>query len=339
MRVLIFGRYDHSYSRNAVIKSGLQLSGVEVLQCRVSPSARLWPFRLLLKYLYHRPNFDVMLVAFPGQEAMLLARLLTRKPIIFDAFTSHYEGYVRDRKAISEVSLRAFWYRLIDWLACRLASVILTDTRAHADYFSKQFGIVPDKLRPVLLGTMMTAVDGHPLADVFVVHFHGSNIPLQGISTIWEAARMLSGEAMEFQMIGPFYIPDDLGNVVHHRRVLFEDLPRFMARAHVCLGIFGSSEKAMRVIPNKVYEALACERPVITADTPAVRELLSEENALLIPASDARALAEAIRLLMADSDMRTRLALSGSARLRANATPAIVGTQLLYICERLSLRT
>jgi glycosyltransferase involved in cell wall biosynthesis len=74
------------------------------------------------------------------------------------------------------------------------------------------------------------------------------------------------------------------------------------------LGTFGVSDKALRVIPNKVWQALACARPLITGDSEAVREVLTpERNAILVPHGDGQALADALRRLAGDAALRARL--------------------------------
>src|SRR3989344_6669816 len=97
MKVLYFGTYNPQYGRNWVLINGLKKNGVEVIELR-RPPARFCLLKLLFDYLRSWPDFDAMVVGFSGQEAMFLARLLTRKPIIFDVFTSHYGGYVLNRK-------------------------------------------------------------------------------------------------------------------------------------------------------------------------------------------------------------------------------------------------
>ena len=76
--------------------------------------------------------------------------------------------------------------------------------------------------------------------------------------------------------------------------------------ASLCLGIFGTTPKAGRVVPFKVFEYMALRRPVVTGDTPAARHALGDD-VVLVPPGDAPALAAAIRALMADADRRRRL--------------------------------
>jgi glycosyltransferase involved in cell wall biosynthesis len=55
-------------------------------------------------------------------------------------------------------------------------------------------------------------------------------------------------------------------------------------------------------------EAMSCERPVIATTAPAFPEVIDHgKTGWLVPPADARALADAIRLLMADADLRRRL--------------------------------
>jgi len=138
--------------------------------------------------------------------------------------------------------------------------------------------------------------------DYFIVHFHGSFIPIHGLKYIIEAANILReqkiifnviGAGQEFKKISKLITEYKLGNTVKiHGLVAEEKLIDLLAGADICLGIFGDSDKINRIIPNKLYECLAMEKPVITADTPATREVFSDNQLMLCRAGDAKALAE-----------------------------------------------
>ena len=77
----------------------------------------------------------------------------------------------------------------------------------------------------------------------------------------------------------------------------YKELRDHIARADICLGIFGDTDKAARVIPNKVFQILSAGAPLITRDSPAIRELLSPDmpGVYLVPPGDPEALLEAVR--------------------------------------------
>ena len=84
------------------------------------------------------------------------------------------------------------------------------------------------------------------------------------------------------------------------------------------------------VIPNKVYQALAVGRAVVTADTPAIRELFTDgEQLLTVPPGDARALADAIERLQHDGSLRRRLAARGGELVRGAYHPAEVARRFV----------
>lgn len=349
MRVLFFGRYNPEYSRNRVVLKGLCQNGVEVIVCTVKPGFG-WPLRLFAKYLLLRRSYDIMLVGFPGQEAMFLARFLTSKPIIFDAFTSHYGGYILDRKYFSETSWRAKYYRFLDTWSCKLADLVLLDTRAHINFFIREFGLPPEKFRCIFVGTDTDVFKPSPLPEnkEFTVHFHGNYIPLQGVEYIIEAAHILKDEHVRFNLIGKGQTYDKAVRLAERLGIVsvrfidpvpYPMLRDYIAQADLCLGIFGDSPKTDIVIPNKVYEALAVRRPVLTARTSAVTELLLEDDEveLCIPAHPEN-LAEKIRKLMNDGSLRKRLAQRGYDAFLLKASEGVLGIQLLNYARELLQR-
>jgi glycosyltransferase involved in cell wall biosynthesis len=116
----------------------------------------------------------------------------------------------------------------------------------------------------------------------------------------------------------------------------YERLPGELHRAGCALGIFGTSDKTRRVIPNKAFQALACGVPLVTADTPAARELLADgESAALVPPGDAHALAETLRRLAADPALTRRIAEGGLAAYRERASEDVLGERWRSLIEAL----
>src|SRR5207302_2035366 len=108
----------------------------------------------LLRELMHTRS-DLILVGFPGHSDVPLARafgLWERGPVLFDAFVSRYETGA-DRGTAPSRSLRALHNVVQDRLACALATRVVCDTDAHADYFQMSVGVPRRKLRRVWVGS------------------------------------------------------------------------------------------------------------------------------------------------------------------------------------------
>ena len=328
-----FGHHDPSYARNRILAKALQRTGAEVVQLSDRrPFARRAPG--LLAAALHG-DFDLILVGYPGNADVLPARLAGRQrriPVVLDAFVSLWDSAVVDRKDVRAGSLAAARYRAEDKVSCRLADLVLLDTASHIDFFVDELRLPPAKFRRVWIGAdddvMYPRVERAVRmpggrSDDFTVFFYGSFLPLHGIEWIVRAAWMLElrGEQVRFVVAGSGPGSEAIHalaaclaveSVTFLGDVPYDELPVLMAQSDVCLGIFGTTPKAHRVIPNKVFDALACARAVVTADTVAAREcLVHGQHAWLCPPGNAEALANVILELRDRPSARQCLAEAG----------------------------
>ena len=89
------------------------------------------------------------------------------------------------------------------------------------------------------------------------------------------------------------------------------------------------------MIPNKAFQAIACATPLVTADTPAARELLTDgRDALLVPPGDPVALAAAVRRLAADRAFADAIGAAGRETYEARASEAALGARWRVLLER-----
>lgn len=364
MRVLAFGTYDTAtHPRVQVLIDGLRGRGVEVAECneplgldtaaRVEMLRQPWKVAGLLIRLASRWTVlarrarradradppDAVLVGYLGHFDVLLARrLFPRATVVLDHLIGAADT-ARDRGESGSVKGRLL--ARLDRAALRAADVVVVDTEEHlqtlpADVRHKGIVVLVGAPDAWFAAGRANSAPGstHPPRPVRVIFF-GLYTPLQGGPVIGEALALLAKEpAIEVTMVGR---GQDLAATrtaaAANPRVRWldwlapDDLPAEVAAHDVCLGIFGTGPKALRVVPNKVYQGTAARTAVVTSDTPPQRRVLGDA-ALLVPPGDPHALAAALRQLAHDPE-RLEALRSAASRLAAERfTPAQVVTPL-----------
>lgn len=344
MDILWTGTFVPEFERNKRLREYLTESGAEVRQVR----QRLWPedrvaaftesrLRIVARMIFVYPVLflrlllarrpDVYLVSYPGWFDVPFVKLiagLKRRPVVFDVFISLYDTAISDRQLTGADSGIAMLARWIDRVSMKMSDRIISDTRTHADFLAALSGIPPDRFGIVYLGadeSVFEPVTVEP--DPNTVVFYGTFVPLQGADVIVRAAKRLSDTGVRVRLIGAgqtlketMTLADELGvtNVDFLGRMPQIELKNELARAALCLGIFGKTAKASRVVPHKVYEALAAGKPVLTGRTEAIEEVFDEDEVLSVPPADPNQLADAIQVAIEDPDGLRQVARAGRAR-------------------------
>lgn len=305
--ILWWGRFDPDYSRNRVVRQAFEALGHTCVsfQPRLSPIAD-WEARWRG---LTRP--DLVWVPCFRQRDVLAARRWCdhhRVPLIFDPLISSYDKQVFERRKFLSESRRG--RRLLQWESAlfRAADGLVADTEAHAVFFHEVLGVPHERLFVVPVGAEETLFFPAPLQrpanQPLEVLFYGSFLSLQGPEVIVEAARRYQGPPVRWCLLGDGPLRPSceaaahgLGNIAFEDWTPYSRLPERIRRADILLGIFGDSAKASRVVPNKVFQALACGMPLITRSSPAYpKRLQSTPNRGIawVPANDPDALAKTV---------------------------------------------
>ncbi len=290
------------------------------------------------------------IVGYPGHFLVPFGRVLAAfrgARLVFDPLVSLWDTFAGDRALVHSGGAKAAVVRAVDEVAFRLPELVLADTWAHAAYYQEAFGLARAHVVVVPVGALPEPrADGaaRRLArgEPITVLQYGKWSPMHGADVVLAAADLLRAEPFRFLLIGEGQLSADLrGEIAARRLTNVEWLGALSAgelrdqtlAADVCLGVFGRSDKAGRVVPNKVFDGLACGRPVVTADSDGAREWLRDgETALLTAAGDGAGLAAALRRLL-DERERGRLGEAALGLYRRAFTPAAVAGELLAALE------
>ena len=338
--LLVWGTYDAAKPRVRILLEGLRRKGVTIHERPVDvwtgirdrgtltrgeqagvAVRYLAAIPRLIAALLRAPRHRAVLVPYPGLFDLFVLFPFARArgtPIVWDMFISPYDTMVNDRRMLRRWHPVALALFVLEWVAARMVDDLFLDTATHARRYERLMGLRSGRVGVVPLGTdperfprrRGAPARGGPLR----VLFYGQYIPLHGLETIVRAAHLLQqrnvpvtwtlvGAGQEQPRITALIEQLSVRTVEQRGWVAPAELPALIEQSSVGLGIFGTSGKALTVVPNKVYELAASNTAIVTGDTPAQRDFAAGHPRVhLVPPGDADALAATIERLASDGD-------------------------------------
>ena len=185
--------------------------------------------------------------------------------------------------------------------------------------------------------------------DSFLVMYVGHMYHWKGVDTLIKASQLLNDDA-EVWLVGgtPEEMPriEELVSKLNVNRVHlagyvpYYNVSTYMTAADVLVvpnsGAYDISK--YYTSPIKLFEYMASRRPIVVADLPSLREVVThEETALLFEPDDANSLAAAIKLLHADSVLSEKLA-ANAAELSKKYTWSNRADSILSFVNNLGIK-
>jgi len=169
----------------------------------------------------------------------------------------------------------------------------------------------------------------YPFDERFVVMYSGVLGIKHGLEVVLESARLLQSEnRIVFFVLGSGARREALikrAEKLELKNILFSsgrdvaEVPYLLARADICLSSLLSDPYLEKIITVKVFEYLACGKPIVAAVSGETARVLQESGGgIAVPPGDAHALAEAIHSLYLDPKRRQAMGRLGRRYVQRN---------------------
>lgn len=218
----------------------------------------------------------------------------------------------------------------LERLVYRRAAAVTAVTQTFVDHIV-ELGAFPEAVHLIPNGTLPEVFNPDRkdpmlrsevrLSDGLVVGYIGLHGIAQGLGAVVDAAAELRNDGVQFLLAGEGPVKDDLKqhaqtigatNVVFHDQVPLEAVARYINACDVMVVPLRRLEILEGFIPSKLFDYMACAKPVIIMVDGEARAIVEEANCgVYVEAENAEALASAVRTLRADPENAQRMGESG----------------------------
>jgi glycosyltransferase involved in cell wall biosynthesis len=341
------------------------VQGIRVVRCRTYATPNRGVARRTLGHLVFMTQAvlqaaqqlhgsDVLVASSPTLFTVVAAWALSRRlgvPFVFevrDLWPAIFVdlGVIQNRFAIACLErLELFLYRR--------ARAVVTVTRAFADDIARR-GIDRAKLHVIPNGVDLDAFQPGPQDPALRMRlapgpgllalYCGAHGISHALGRILDAAARLGGEPrVRFAFVGEGAEKEalvararalGLDNVGFHDSVPREEVPGLYRSADVCLVPLRAVPLFRSFIPSKMFEILACGRPVLASLEGEAALILGESGAAIVaPPEDVEALVLALTRLAGDPQLRDELAARGRPYVAENFDRRRLASRYLEVLQ------
>lgn len=334
--------------RDQVTLRGLKENGIVVKEISDSTPG-WWKYLTLVKtYRSHCRGCDLIMIGYAGGVLVTLMRLLTRKPIVYNALNTLLDGVVVSRRGGRMFSLSVAWLYLIDFLAFHLATRVFLECHSQKELVGRWFRVRESKLIVQVVG-----VDDNQFyfdsqiakLDQFTVVFRGAFLPEAGADIVVRAAKELESSGIRFRILGRGLWQAQIESLIHELRpsnlelitaiLPISTLRQKMLECHLSLGQLANHPRVQTTIPHKAFESLALKLPYLTGDNRGIREILvPNQTCFVVSPGDYRALARQIVDLENQPSELARVGENAYQLYCERFTPRLLTKQVMGELER-----
>lgn len=235
----------------------------------------------------------------------------------------------------------------------RRSDHIVVVTPAFKDHLIRYWKVPEQKISVVENGVETDlfcpcpAVKSPGTEDRFLVCYIGTLGLAHGLETLIAAAEQLQrtlpqamflliGEGAEKERIAELAAARTLTNIRFLDQQPRERIPAYISGADVCLVMLKKTELFKTVIPTKLLEYMACEKPVIVAVDGQARQIIEQAGGgIFVEPENCSALVEAVCALAADPEQRRRMGISARQYIVSNLSRQRTAHSYIAVLEAL----
>lgn len=158
--------------------------------------------------------------------------------------------------------------------------------------------------------------------DKKIILYNGSLYKWKGVCTLVQITRyplpisryliiLVGGAEYDINRLKKFIKENNLSEskvlILGHKQ--YKDMPNYLAAADV-LVLPNAGKKilsAKYTSPLKMFEYMASQKPIVASDLPSIREVLNENNAVLVEPDNPQALAQGIQKVLQDLELADKI--------------------------------